>query len=197
MSSLDPQPPTTASPLGPDDVGADAPPTAAPKGPAWYARRWVQLVAVAIFAFALGAVTGSSSQGGTAAASRPATTVTTTATVTSTQSVEQTTAATSAASSVPAPADFKPAIRVKSKECFGSAGCNIEYTIDLTWVGAGPEPDADVDYDITYQVTGGQDGAQIGTITASGAKYDNASGVVRTASTSSKLAVKITRVDAA
>jgi hypothetical protein len=55
----------------------------------------------------------------------------------------------------PAVTDFTLAIKVKKKECFGSAGCNIEFTIDLAYDGPALEPNSR--WDVIYDITGGED----------------------------------------
>ena len=75
------------------------------------------------------------------------------------------------ATSVPplAAEDVALTIRTISKECFGSAGCNVEYSIDLELLDVW-SPRDEV-YEITYEVTGGEDGPAIGTLTLDGSEY--------------------------
>ena len=40
------------------------------------------------------------------------------------------------ATELPAPEDFEISVRVTEKQCFGSAGCNVSFTIDPTYVGS-------------------------------------------------------------
>jgi hypothetical protein len=66
---------------------------------------------------------------------------------------------------LPAPADFTLRVKVTSKQCFGSAGCNIEYEVQPTFnSGEWSYPN---DVDVTFAVTGGEDGPIIGTFTIS------------------------------
>ncbi|SCG70289.1 hypothetical protein [Micromonospora halophytica] len=51
--------------------------------------------------------------------------------------------------------DFKLAVKVLRKKCFGSAGCNISYRIDVTYTGTGLDPAKT--YEVTYEVRGGED----------------------------------------
>lgn len=65
----------------------------------------------------------------------------------------------------PTKSDFKPIIKVTSRSCFGSAGCNIEYKVGLKWMGPNPAPRLDKSYDVYYRVTGGDMGTSTDTIT--------------------------------
>src|SRR5687767_149644 len=67
---------------------------------------------------------------------------------------------------IPVAADFVLDVQVLKQSCFGSAGCNITYRVNMTYQGAGPL-DPDVTYEVTYQIKGAQD-AKIATITATG-----------------------------
>lgn len=55
----------------------------------------------------------------------------------------------------PTPADFTPTLKVLEKHCFGSAGCNLTFDVDLTYNGSGVKPNSV--WDITYDVEGAQD----------------------------------------
>lgn len=68
---------------------------------------------------------------------------------------------------MPTAADFTVAIQVTSKHCFGSAGCNVTYRIQPTYVGHTPLDPAQ-QYTVTYQVTGPKDGPQINSFTIQG-----------------------------
>lgn len=91
-----------------------------------------------------------------------------------TRTVTETATATASSRSTPAPVtdyrppkphprDFRIALRIKSKSCFGSAGCNIEYQINPQYVGTGDISTGR--YEITYAVRGGDSGPQINTFT--------------------------------
>ena len=56
----------------------------------------------------------------------------------------------------PQPADFQIGIVETERSCFGSAGCNITYRIDVTYVGAQPI-DSSASYTVVYEVHGGDD----------------------------------------
>jgi hypothetical protein len=56
----------------------------------------------------------------------------------------------------PTPADFALNIITLSQDCFGSAGCNITFRIEVSYVGA-QQPDDDKTYQVVYEVRGGED----------------------------------------
>jgi hypothetical protein len=51
--------------------------------------------------------------------------------------------------------DFKLKVKILRKKCFGSAGCNVTYRIDVTYTGSGLDPS--IRYEVTYEVKGGED----------------------------------------
>jgi hypothetical protein len=52
--------------------------------------------------------------------------------------------------------DFKLKVKILRKQCFGSAGCNVTYRIDVTYTGDG-DLDPSKTYEVTYQVKGAED----------------------------------------
>jgi hypothetical protein len=68
----------------------------------------------------------------------------------------------------PTPADFTITIVVVEQSCFGSAGCNVQYTIDVGYVGS-QLPDANTTYRVVYEVQGGED-PKIGSFTVRGSQ---------------------------
>lgn len=56
----------------------------------------------------------------------------------------------------PQAADFQIGIVETERSCFGSAGCNITYRIDVTYVGVQPL-DSSASYTVVYEVHGGDD----------------------------------------
>lgn len=63
-----------------------------------------------------------------------------------------------------APEDLAIKLKIRSQECFGSAGCNVTYTIDVEYVGA-EDNVPDGSYLVTYKVSGGDSGPVINTFT--------------------------------
>ncbi|MFI6816618.1 hypothetical protein ACIBG7_29745 [Nonomuraea sp. NPDC050328] len=55
----------------------------------------------------------------------------------------------------PEPTQFELRVKTLKKQCFGSAGCNVTYSIKVGYDG--PELDPDVAYQVTYKVTGADD----------------------------------------
>ena len=90
--------------------------------------------------------------------------------------------------------DFKIALKIKSKACFGDAGCNVTYEPELTIVGAQVDQDG-CSYEITYEVRGGEDGPAIDTIELDSGQYQQTEGIAQTARQSSKLTAVITDVE--
>lgn len=103
--------------------------------------------------------------------------------------------ATSSAYAVPTKSDFRITLKILSKDCFGDAGCNVTYRPQLAQI-AGGELDPTTTYDITYEVRGGDDGAQVDTLELTGGQYQSGEGVASTASAGVKLTAVITSVDA-
>jgi hypothetical protein len=61
---------------------------------------------------------------------------------------------------------------VLEMQCFGSAGCSGQVCLKPECKGA-PNPEFDGDYDVTYRITGDEDGPIIGTFTIyKNGKYD-------------------------
>lgn len=106
---------------------------------------------------------------------------------------EPTTDAPSQPAYTPTVKDFTIALKVKSLECFGDAGCNVTYEPKLTIVG--PQVDEQGSYEITYEVRGGEDGATIDTIDVEAGQYTASEGIAQTARRSSKLTAVITDVE--
>jgi hypothetical protein len=85
---------------------------------------------------------------------------------------------------VPAPvytpkvADFELTAKVTSKECFGSAGCNVEFEPNLGY--AGPALDEAVTWRLIYEAHGVEDGPLVGTIEVTGDDYQTDSEFVGT-----------------
>jgi hypothetical protein len=60
------------------------------------------------------------------------------------------------------PSDFTVDLKVKDKQCFGSAGCNVTAEPDVTYVGPGDVPQGS--YSVTFEVTGDSAGPIIQTL---------------------------------
>lgn len=92
--------------------------------------------------------------------------------------------------------DFTITLKIKSKTCYGDGvGCSLEYEPKLAINGNKPaEEDS---YEVSYSVTGCEDGAQIGTLTTHGGRYEDNDFYhsCDTPSSATKLKVKITQVE--
>jgi hypothetical protein len=65
----------------------------------------------------------------------------------------------------PKPSDFQLTVKTLSKECFGEAGCNITFRIEVGYDG--PTLDPDTTWEVTYEIRGAED-PQINTLTVTG-----------------------------
>lgn len=94
--------------------------------------------------------------------------------------------------SEPVIANFKVTVKVTKKSCFGSAGCNIEFRISPKYTGT---LDPSKTYEVTYEVSGVEDGPKINTfqLTGSTATVDETE-LASTKSSKVKLTVKVTDV---
>jgi hypothetical protein len=135
-------------------------------------------------------------------ASRPAPTPTTTQPTTTQPTSEPTTSEPEPTTETPTPEptfagtadDFKIAVKILRKKCFGSAGCNVTYRINPQYVGVADFPD-DGTVEVTYVVKGLEDGDAVNTFTIEGdqASFDSEEdGSI--ASSKAKLTAKATDV---
>ncbi|MEU5942249.1 hypothetical protein ABZ807_24385 [Micromonospora sp. NPDC047548] len=131
-----------------------------------HARAWAVGGLALVIALCCGGVgiaalsDGDSEQGVNAAASSAMPSLTTAPAGVATTTAPPSTAPASTAPAVPtydAPtkSDFKLKVKILRKQCFGSAGCNITYRIDVTYSGAGLDPSTT--YEVTYEVKGAED----------------------------------------
>lgn len=94
----------------------------------------------------------------------------------------------------PGPSDFTMKLRIKRKQCFGSARCNVDVDPDLSYEGILPI-DPDKTYEITYQINGDESGPVIDTITlTNGTSMEYYPSSLSTASSGTKITGKVTDV---
>lgn len=94
---------------------------------------------------------------------------------------------------VPTAADYQIKIKTLSKQCFGTAGCNLSVRLSVEVVGTAALTRA---AELSVRVTGGMDGAQVETITVDGeGNYSAPEILVQTPNQGSKLRAKITDVE--
>jgi len=93
-----------------------------------------------------------------------------------------------------APRNLKIGLKIRSKQCFGSAGCSVEVQIDPRYVG-----DQDLStgsWEITYEIRGGEDGPLIETMTLEDGTFSfPESQSLSTSSSSAHLTAVATSVD--
>lgn len=90
--------------------------------------------------------------------------------------------------------DFTISLKTTSKQCFGSAGCDLVVTPQVTYAGSASDLDGRT-CQITYDVTGGQDGAVTDTINATGSDFLSMPVVIMTTKSSAVISATVTEVD--
>ena len=163
---------------------------------------WLALLVTAVVALLLGLGLGASGDAGTQTAEpQPTVTVTETAPPVVEGGSEPTDEATDEPSEEPTkaawnpkPKDFKIGIKILTKECFGSAGCNITYRIKPEYVGSQAFPDSGTT-EVTYEVTGGEDTiTNTFEIDSAGTAHFDKEEIASTEASSDKLSAKATEV---
>lgn len=103
----------------------------------------------------------------------------------------------SATSSVapPTEAEIHLPVKVLSKECFGSAGCNVSVRVMFEVPDVSKLQGAD--FEVTYSLEGGTDGAVVGTFEVRNGRYNAPTSVVQTESSSDEITATVTDVEAA
>jgi hypothetical protein len=97
---------------------------------------------------------------------------------------------------VPDVADFSIELDVKSKQCFGSAGCNVTVEPELSYAYDSEDLDPDATYEITYEISGGEDGEVIDTLDLTNQEDVSFSEtMVSTTSSGTELTAEVTSVD--
>ena len=82
--------------------------------------------------------------------------------------------------------DYTITLYETEKQCFGSAGCNVTFTVDLAY--AGPVLDPAKTYELRYEVDGAED-PLLSTLEITGDEYTSTESSVSTASESDELTV--------
>jgi len=93
----------------------------------------------------------------------------------------------------PKPADFTIPLKILSKQCFGSAGCNVTFRIAPAY--SGPALPVDKTYRVIYTVSGDESGPQTNSFTLTGeqAEYQSEESA-STRSAGVALVAKVTEV---
>jgi hypothetical protein len=92
----------------------------------------------------------------------------------------------------PTAEDFELTVKTLEKQCFGSAGCNVTFRIEVGY--GGPTLDPATTYEVIYEVTGGED-PLINTLTVTGDSYEvDQEESLGTTSSDAELSAKVTDV---
>lgn len=95
----------------------------------------------------------------------------------------------------PSAAEFTVTLKILTKQCFGSAGCNITYRPELSMDLSSGSLDPSVTYDVTYEVIGGDSGPVTDTLTVTGDQYSQPGPQdISTTSQGTALVAKVTDV---
>lgn len=173
--------------MGPTMPGPFTQATPPPQGPTPAGNRhklqvWLALVAGLVVGFGIGLVAArSGSSTATVAASNASTTQQVPASSTQPPTTPSTkppttteppTTTTTAAPYTPVPTDFKIEVVELERSCFGSAGCNVRFSINPTYVGA-QMPSPTGTYTVLYAIQGA-DSPKTGSFTLTGGqiRYD-------------------------
>ncbi|MEU9782253.1 hypothetical protein AB0H92_14995 [Streptomyces phaeochromogenes] len=90
---------------------------------------------------------------------------------------------------------FTIELRTTTRQCFGSAGCNVTVEPELTYLADTESLDPDAVYDITYEIRGDESGPVIETAELTDRTSLNYTPtLISAASSSTKVSVKITDV---
>lgn len=94
----------------------------------------------------------------------------------------------------PTKLDFTVTVKITEKKCFGSAGCNVTYHIDMKYGGDTLDPSKT--YKVTYEVSGVDDGPAINTFEVTGDQwsYDEEE-FGQTPNSSTKLKARVTDIE--
>lgn len=93
----------------------------------------------------------------------------------------------------PAKADFELTPKIKKKQCFGSAGCLVQYEVDVAY--GGPALDPGDTWVITYEATGDESGPVTNQIELTGKQYTSTRESVSTKNSGTRIRIKITGIE--
>lgn len=93
----------------------------------------------------------------------------------------------------PKPSDFKLTAKITDKECFGSAGCNVSFRVDVDYSGL-PLGES-VTWLVIYEINGVEDAPEVGNLKLTGERFTSEEESVGTTSSKSKITLKVTSVE--
>ena len=93
--------------------------------------------------------------------------------------------------------DLIVTFKIKHKQCFGSAGCNVTVSPDISYIGADSDSiDPDKTYEITYEIYGDESGTIVETATLTDrTSLSLSSSDVSTTSSTKKITGEVTDVE--
>jgi hypothetical protein len=94
----------------------------------------------------------------------------------------------------PKPSDFELSAKITDKECFGSAGCNVTFRVDVAYNGI-QTLDDDATWLVVYEIYGVEDAPQVGNFELTGTKISGTEETMSTASSKKKITLKVTSVE--
>ena len=86
--------------------------------------------------------------------------------------------------------DYTPTVKVLRKQCFGSAGCNVEVRVTL----AAEASVQDIGVEVTVEITGDESGPTVQTVQVEGGQYTPIEVSLSTKSSKVKVTAKVTDV---
>ena len=183
-------------PLQPQPQFQSLPPPPAPKPKRF---GWPTVIIVAVGSWIIGILMGA--LGGTGTTTGPVMTsaspsVSQQASNTGTEAASQPTAS---ARHTPDASDFSVSLKIIDKQCFGSAGCNMDYRPKITAEDLSALPSSGT-AEVSYKITGGSDGPILGTFVITFSEdtpqvEGQDEGFTDTANAGATLKIKITSVD--
>lgn len=160
-------------------------------------RHWLRWTLLAIAALAVAGGAGTAANSGNAKHTTHTAVPSPSATV-SVAPVEQTTSVDPGpVYTTPTAATFTITLKILTKDCFDTAGCNVTYRPQLAMNVPAGSLDPSVTYDVSYVIRGGSSGAQADTIFVTGDQYRAPDqGFAQTATEGAKLTAAVTAVEA-
>jgi hypothetical protein len=153
---------------------------------------WLALILTAVVALLLGSAIGSLGNPDTPTTATPSVATATDSPATPADEPEPEPTATTGYE--PRKADFVVKVKITDKQCFGSAGCLVDYKITPQYAGSQPLPKTGV-IEVTYEITGDEDPI-VGSFTVEDGQVDyDKEGSMSTPRSSTKVKATVTDVE--